>query len=83
MPSRSDFENAIIAELSSYPDLAERYSVSDPTLTVQLGSIADFLTLLSNDMTVSELEPFIKTKDRTILADATGKAILPLAKPAQ
>lgn len=83
MPSRSDFKNAIEAELSGFPDLAERYAVNDPTLTVQLGSIADFLSLLSQDLTVSELEAFIRTKDRTILADATAKGILPLAKPAQ
>lgn len=79
MATRSDFETRLVAWLDDYPEVAERYAAGDPTLRVQIGSMADFLVLVSNEIDISSLEPFIKARDRSILADASNKGILPTA----
>ena len=48
-----------------------------------LRSIAAFLSLFSQEVDISEIEPFIKTRDRSIIADATNKGILPIGMPTQ
>ena len=83
MLTRSDLTAALVGQLSNYPALMELYRAGDPRLTVQLGTMADYLVLLSEDLDSHEQEPFTKTRERTILADAALKGILPLARPAQ
>jgi hypothetical protein len=84
MLTRSELEArlaAIAEELS--PEIAELYQVGDPATVLRLRAMADFLSLFSQDIDVATIEPFIKSRDRSILADAVNKGILPKATPAR
>lgn len=83
MPTRSEFEAMLASALEDYPEVSELYQAGDPRLRVQVGAIADFLVLMSQELEISELEPFLKTRDRSILADASNKGILPTATAAR
>lgn len=67
-------------QLQEFPELALDYDAGDPRLRVQIAAISIFLEKMRAGLAVSELEPFIKTRTRTILADASAKGILPLAR---
>lgn len=79
MATRSDFEIRLAAWLEDYPEIAQLYSAGDPRIRLQMGAMADFLALVSQEMDISTLEPFLKARDRSILADASNKGILPTA----
>lgn len=82
MLTQADFEARIVASLDDY-EILERYNAQDPIVLRFLRSIAAFLALFSQDVDISEIEPFIKTRDRSIVADAANKGILPIGMPAQ
>lgn len=82
MLTRADFESRLVATLDD-PDIAIRYQAGDPIVVQQIRANAAYLTLLAQDIEVATIEPFIKTRDRSILADATNKGILPVATPCQ
>lgn len=71
------------SNLNDYPDVAERWRVGDPTVTALMTSIVETVVWLSRDNDVNIIEPFIKSKDRTIIADAISKGIMPVAAPCQ
>ncbi len=74
MLTQADFEARIVAVLDDY-EILERYNAQDPIVLRFLRSIAAFLSLFSQEVDISEIEPFIKTRDRSIIADATNKGI--------
>ena len=82
MLTQADFEARIVAVLDDY-EILERYNAQDPIVLRFLRSIAAFLALFSQEVDISEIEPFIKTRDRSIIADATNKGILPIGMPTQ
>lgn len=82
MLTQADFEARIVAALDDY-EIQEQYSAQDPLVVQQVRSIAAFLSLFSQEIDIAELEPFIKTRDRSIIADAANKGILPVGMPAQ
>ncbi|MEN3978249.1 hypothetical protein [Acinetobacter sp. CWB-B33] len=82
MLTQADFEARIVAALDDY-EIQEQYNAQDPLVVQQVRSIAAFLSLLSQEIDIAELEPFIKTRDRSIIADAANKGILPIGMPAQ
>ena len=82
MLTQADFEARIVAVLDDY-EIIERYNAQDPIVLRFLRSIAAFLSLFSQEVDISEIEPFIKTRDRSIIADATNKGILPIGMPTQ
>lgn len=79
---QADFEQKIVANLKDV-DVVERYYAQDPIVLQQIRSIAAYFALLSQEIDVATIEPFIKSRDRSIIADATNKNILPLATPCQ
>lgn len=83
MLQRANLKNIILSALNDYPDIAERYLVGDPTVTAMLTAVQELAIALSADNDVNIIEPFIKSKDRTIIADAINKGILPIATPCQ
>ncbi|MDO4440575.1 MAG: hypothetical protein Q4B81_00145 [Moraxella sp.] len=83
MLQRAELETVITGALSDYPDVAERYRAGDPTVSAMLGAITNLVMLLSHDTQANITEPFIKSKDKTIIADAISKGILPVATPCQ
>ena len=83
MPSLSKIQQVTAIALQQYPEIAARYNAGDPTITAPIQAMQHMLAELGRDVDVSELEPFIKSRDATILADASNKGILPLATPCQ
>lgn len=83
MLQRASLNNAITNALNDFPEVAERWQVGDPTVTVMLNAIREMAIALSRDNDTNTIEPFIKSKDRTIIADAISKGILPVATPCQ
>ena len=81
--TREDFQTAIAAEISNFPTAAQLYQAGDPRLLAQLGAMATMLAMISNQIDVASMEPFVKARDTTVLADATMKGILPFARPAR
>lgn len=82
MLMQSDFEARLVATISDTVIL-ERYNAKDPLVVQQVRAIAAFFALLSQDIDIATLEPFLKSRDRSIIADATNKGILPIATPCQ
>lgn len=81
--TREDFQAAIAAEISNYPVASQFYQAGDPRLLAQLGAMATMLTMVSQQLDVESMEPFVKARDTTVLADATLRGILPFARPAR
>jgi hypothetical protein len=79
----ADFQAAIAAEISNYPLAAQLYQAGDPRLLAQLGANATMLAMVSQQLDIQSMEPFVKARDTTVLADATLKGILPFARPAR
>lgn len=82
MLTLSKFENKLVAQLTD-SDILERYNAGDPLVLQQIRSLAVYLSLLSREIDIATLEPFIKARDRSIIADATNKNILPTATSCQ
>ena len=81
--TRDDFQAAMAAAISNHPTAAQLYQAGDPRLLAQLGAMATMLTMVSQQIDVQSMEPFVKSRDTTVLADATMKGILPFARPAR
>ena len=82
MLKQADFVNRLVSTLDD-AEIAERYQAGDPLVVQQIQGYAAYLALLAQEIDVATIEPFIKTRDRSILADATNKGILPVATPCQ
>lgn len=78
----SDFQAALVAAVQSRAATAEAYRAGDPDLIANVNALATMLTMLSQQIDVAEVEPFLKARAGTVLADASLRGILPLATPA-
>lgn len=74
-----EIEQKIYTRLQQYPEIAIRYASGDPLVRANILAQATMLQMLATEIEKSELEPFIKSRDKTILADASSKGLLPLA----
>lgn len=83
MKLKEDFLRLIRDSISQYPDAALLYQVSDPRLLASLEAIATQFAMLSQQLEQNAAEPYIKSRDATVLADAALKGILPMARPAR
>ena len=83
MSERNNILESIGSHLNDYPEVAERWRAGDPTVRAMLTSIVEVAVFLKRDNDVNAIEPFIKSKNRTIIADAINKGILPVATPCQ
>lgn len=81
--SRDDFLRAITAEVSNKPYVAQLYRAGDPRVLAHMNAMASMLAMISQQIDVESMEPFVKARDTTVLADATLKGILPFARPAR
>lgn len=81
MNSKTDFVTAAQAAIADYPTAAALYQVQDPRLLAMLNAMATMLALKSADNDVAYNEPFLKTRDVTVLADAAIKGVLPFGTP--
>ena len=83
MSERNNILESIGSHINDYPEIAERWRAGDPTVRAMLTSIVEVAVFLKRDNDVNAIEPFIKSKNRTIIADAINKGILPVATPCQ
>ena len=83
MSERNKILASINSHINDYPEVAERWRAGDPTVRAMLTSIVEAVIYLKRDNDVNAIEPFIKSKNRTIIADAINKDILPVATPCQ
>lgn len=79
--TKEEFYNSALDELNKYPELAARIAVGDVHITQQIGAIAQMLAMLSSQLSIAEVEPWIKARDNVVLADASARGILPMGKP--
>ncbi|MFM0608631.1 hypothetical protein PQR05_29295 [Paraburkholderia sediminicola] len=78
--TRDDLLAALQTEVQSRPVAAMYYQAGDPRLLAQIGAQATMLSMISAQVDVAGMEGFQKTRDTTVLADATMKGILPFAR---
>lgn len=80
---KSDFMAALVAAVSSRPAAATAYKAGDPRILAQMDAMATMLAMLSQQVDVAEVEPFLKARMGTVYADASLKGVLPLGRPAK
>lgn len=79
-PTKDQIQASALAALSSYPTVAQFVQAGDPRVLAQIGAQAAMLAMLAEHVDVAQFEPFLKARDSTVLADASLKGILPLAR---
>lgn len=82
MITQDEFSKKAFATIEQYPTLATRYQAKDPQLFQHIDAIATMLAMFSAQLEVAQAEPFDKTKESTVLADAAMRGIIPKASPA-
>jgi hypothetical protein len=75
-----EIEAAALASLSTFPTVANFVRAGDPRVLAQIRAQAAMLAMISEQVDVAQYEPFMKVRDSTVLADASHKGILPLAR---
>lgn len=83
MINKNELNQVIANALSEYPTISRRWQHGDPTVVAMLSAMRDMLVAVSMDAEQSLLEPFIKSRPKTIMADAIIKGILPVASACQ
>lgn len=83
MPSLSKIQQVTLIALQEYPEIYARYTAGDPTVTAPINAMQHIMAEIGREVEVSEVEPFIKSREATILADASNKGILPIGTPFQ
>jgi hypothetical protein len=81
--TKEDFERAALGVIAAYPEASKAYKAGDPRFLAQLKANCTMLAMLSAQIELAEVEPFLKTRDGTVLADCALKGVLHLAMPAK
>jgi hypothetical protein len=83
MKTQTDFLSELMAEATGgdSPEVALHVQVQDPLVMQALQSQAFMMAMFSQQVEVSAMEQFIKSRDATVLADASMKGVIPMAKP--
>lgn len=81
MLTKEHFLERVQATVSNYPTIEAYYKAKDPRMLQNLEAMASMLSLMSAQIEVAQAEPFEKTKDSTVLADAAMRGIIPKADP--
>ncbi|MGW8422814.1 hypothetical protein [Comamonas sp. HJ-2] len=76
----SELFTAAKDDLSNFPTVAQLVKAGDPRILMQLSAQSVMLSMLSAQVEVAKYEPFNKSRDGTVLADAALKGILPLGR---
>lgn len=78
--TKDEFLQKAMDSLSAFPTVALYVKAGDPRVLGQLGAQATMLSMISQQIDVDKFEPFVKSRDGTVLADAALKGILPLGR---
>lgn len=79
-PTAREIEAAALASLAAFPTVARFVQAGDPRVLAQIRAQAAMLAMLAEQVDTAQFEAFVKSRDSTVLADATLKGILPLAR---
>lgn len=82
MYTKEDFQEKIKNAMLARPQTALLYQAGDPRLLQIMDAQATMLAMLSQQIEVAMSEPFLKSRDATVLADAALKGHIFTAKPA-
>lgn len=82
MYTKEDFMKAVEEEALKHELTAALYQAGDPRFMQMQGAIAQMLAMYSQQIEVAMQEPFLKSRDATVLADAAMKGLIFTAKPA-
>ncbi|MDT4801540.1 hypothetical protein FQZ97_342480 [compost metagenome] len=80
---REDFQKAIESSVARYPAVAALVKAGDPRILQHLDAMATMLAMYSAQLEVASAEPFEKTRDSTVLADAAMRGLVPKSSPAR
>lgn len=78
--TKEEIQRAALNALANYPLVAQYVQAGDPRVLAQIGAQAAMLAMVSEQVDVAQFEPFVKARDATVLADASLKGVLPLAR---
>lgn len=81
MLTKEDFLEKAYASIPNYPSIEAYFKAKDPRILQNLEAMAAMLSLISAQVEVAQAEPFDKTKDSTVLADAAMRGIIPKSSP--
>lgn len=81
MFTKEDFKEAIKNEFLKRDLTANLYHAGDPRILQTLEAQATMLSMLSQQIEVAMQEPFVKSRDATVLADAALKGLIFTAEP--
>lgn len=79
-PTKDEIRQSALNALSQYPTVALAVQAGDPRVLAPIGAQVEMLSLMADHTEVSRFEAFTKSRDSTVLADASLKGILPLAR---
>lgn len=83
MYTREDFQQAIEDSVARYPAVGALYRTRDPRILQHLDAMATMLAMYSQQVETAQAEPFEKTRDATVLADASMRGLVPKSQPAR
>lgn len=82
MFTREQFvQKAIDTSTTKYPEMAALIKAKDPRVMQQIEAMATMLEMYSSQLEVAQSEPFDKTRDSTVLADAAMRGLTPKSSP--
>lgn len=81
MYTKEDFEEAIKNAFLERELTAALYHAGDPRIMQTLKAQATMLAMISQQIEVAMMEPFVKSRNATVLADAALKGLIFTAKP--
>lgn len=83
MYTREEFvKKAIEASVAKYPAVAALVKAGDPRVMQQIEAMATMLEMYSMQLEVAQAEPFEKSRDSTVMADAAMRGLIPKSVPA-
>lgn len=82
MKTVAEYMDRAVAAIAEYPSAALAYQVQDPRMMALLRAMATQLSMRSQEQDVAAAEPFTKSRDMTVLANAAVMGVLPFASPA-
>lgn len=83
MHTRADYQRLIDESVARYPAVSALVKVGDPRVLQHLDAMAMMFAMYSAQLEVATAEPFEKTRDSTVLADAAMRGIIRKSSPAK
>lgn len=81
MLTKPDFQRAISDSIGNYPAVEPLFRSGDPRIIQNLDAMATMLAMFSAQIETAMAEPFEKSRDATVLADAAMRGVVRKANP--